>query len=314
MSFKLVLMPNDARPGWPEAIRDAVPGVDVSVYERPEDIEDADAAFGTVPPELFPRAKRLRWIQAARAGLGREWFYDDLVNSDVTVTGMHGSYNEHLAGHIMGFVLAFARRFDHYLPYQAQGVWTRDRRPMLDLAEMTAAVIGVGGSGREAGRLCAAFGMRVLGFDVRPRETPEGFDAVYPSDDLDDHIGDADFVLITAPETPETTGMFNAERLAKMKLGAYLINVSRGVVVVTDDLVEALRSGRLAGAGLDVVDPEPLPEGHPLWTMPGVLITPHTAITGANYEERWLELLIENCRRFDASEPLINEVDKQQWF
>lgn len=314
MSFKLVLMPNEARPGWVEAIRDAVPGIDVSVLERPEDIEDADAAFGTVPPDLFARASKLRWIQAARAGIGGSWFYDELVNSDVRVTGMHGSYNDYLAGHIMGFVLAFSRRFDYYLPFQAQGVWTRDRRPMIDLAESTAAIIGVGGSGRETGRLCAAFGMRVLGFDVRPGEPAEGFDAIYHSDELDDHLGDVDFVLITAPETPETTGMFNAARFARMKRGAYLINISRGVLVVTDDLVEALRSGQLAGAGLDVVDPEPLPKGHPLWTMPGVLITPHVAITGAPYEERWLEITIENCRRFDAGEDLINEVDKEQWF
>src|SRR5690606_14157507 len=138
------------------------------------------------------------------------------------------------------------------------------------------------------GRLCAAFGMRVIGFDARARETPEGFEAVYPADDLDAHIGEADFVLITAPETPETTGMFNADRFARMKQGSYLVNISRAVLVVTDDLVEALRSGHLAGAGLDVTDPEPLPEGHPLWTTPGVLITPHTAIYGADYESRWL--------------------------
>ncbi len=314
MSLKLVLMPPDPRPGWPEALREALPGWEIAIYERSEDIEDADAAFGTVPPEVFPHAKQLRWIQAARAGLGRAWFYDDLVNSDVRVTGMHGSYNEHLAGHIMGFVLAFARRFDHYLPLQAQATWARERQPMLDLGSMSALVVGVGGSGREAGRLCAAFGMRVIGVDPRTTDTPEGFTAVYPSEAIDEHISDVDFVLITAPETPETTDMFNAERLAKMKQGAYLINISRGVLVVTDDLVEALRSGHLAGAGLDVVDPEPLPDGHPLWTMPGVLITPHTAIYGASYQQRWLDLLIDNCRRFEAGEPLINEVNKQEWF
>jgi phosphoglycerate dehydrogenase-like enzyme len=156
--------------------------------------------------------------------------------------------------------------------------------------------------------------MRVIGFDPRRSDPAEGFEALFPAEALDDHLPEADFVIVTAPETPQTTGMFNAERFARMKRGSYLINISRGVLVVTDDLVEALRSGQLAGAGLDVADPEPLPSDHPLWTMPGVMITPHMAINGAAYRERWLELLIENCRRFEAGEAMVNLVDKRNWF
>jgi phosphoglycerate dehydrogenase-like enzyme len=113
-------------------------------------------------------------------------------------------------------------------------------------------------------------------------------------------------VILTTPETPDTVGMFNTRLFARMKRGAYFINIARGRCVVTADLVEALRSGHLAGAGLDVADPEPLPADHPLWGMPNVLITPHVAIYGTPYREKWEAILIENCRRLAAGRPLLN--------
>lgn len=123
----------------------------------PSSIEDADAAYGTVPPELFARAKKLRWICAARAGLGGDWFYAALVKSAVVVTNMRGSYNEHLFAHAVAFVLAFTRRFEYYLP---QKQWQRGPH-MIDLPSQTVLIVGVGGAGSEASKLCAAFGMRV---------------------------------------------------------------------------------------------------------------------------------------------------------
>jgi phosphoglycerate dehydrogenase-like enzyme len=320
MSFKIVLLPPDWDADWPDRMRAALPGVNVvactTADEAAREIEDADAAYGSVPPDVFPRAGKLRWIAGARAGLGGAWFYPELVNSDVVVTGMHGSYNETLSAHIVAFVLGLSRRYDHYIPMQTQRVWDRSesRPPMLDLYEMTAMIVGVGGSGAEAGRLCAAFGMRVFGIDPRVKAAPPGFAALYTPAEMDAHLGEADFVINTTPETPATLRMFDARRFGLMKRGSYFINISRGTVVVTDDLVAALRSGQLAGAGIDAVDPEPLPPDHPLWTAPGVLITPHVGIYGAPYRERWLQRLIENCRRFDRGERLENVVDKQQWF
>ena len=121
-------------------------------------------------------------------------------------------------------------------------------------------------------------------------------------------------MILTTAETPETVGMFNRTLFAQMKQGSYFINIARGRCVMTDNLVEALRSGHLAGAGLDVADPEPLPADHPLWTMPNVLITPHVAIYGTPYRDKWEAILIENCRRFAAGEQLLNVVDKEKWF
>ncbi len=314
MSFTILLLAADADPSWPEKIRQAVPGAVAKIYADPKDpltdIETADAAFGTVPPELFARAKRLRWICANRAGLGGAWFYDALVESDVVVTGMHGSYNEHLSTHAVAFLLAFARRFDHYLP---QRRWQRGPG-MIDLPAQTVLIVGVGGAGGEAAKQCAAFGMRVLGIDPRVTVAPAGMAALDTPDRLDARLGEADFVILTTPETPHTLGMFNAARFSRMKRGAYFINIARGRCVVTADLVAALQSGRLAGAGLDVADPEPLPPDSPLWGMPNVLITPHVAILGTPYRRNWEAILLENCRRFAANRPLINVVDKRQWY
>src|ERR1700756_6041693 len=168
MSFKILLLPPDVDPSWPEKIQRAVPGVVVKAFVDPkdaaDDIADADAAYGTVPPELLARATKLRWICAARAGLGGAWFYDALVKSDVVVTNLRGSYNEHLAAHAVAFLLAFARRFEHYLPQQR---WRRGPQ-MIDLPTQTALIVGVGGAGgrgREA--------VRGIG-NARARHRPAG--------------------------------------------------------------------------------------------------------------------------------------------
>jgi phosphoglycerate dehydrogenase-like enzyme len=314
MSFKILLFPPDVDESWPAKIRQVAPGAVVKLFRDPAeavaDIEDADAAYGTVPAELFARARKLRWICAARAGLGGNWFHEALVKSPVVVTNMRGSYNEHLAAHAVAFLLAFARRFDHYLP---QKEWKRGPG-MIDLPSRTALIVGVGGAGGEASKLCAALGMRVLGADPRVTTPPAGMAELFTPDRLEARLGEADFVIATTPETPETLGMFNARLFARMKRGAYFINIARGGCVVTADLIAALRSGQLAGAGLDVVAPEPLPADSPLWGMPNVLITPHVAIAGAPYRQKWEEILLENCRRFARNEPLLNVVDKEQWY
>jgi lactate dehydrogenase-like 2-hydroxyacid dehydrogenase len=158
MSFTILLLSQDADPSWPDKIKQAVPGAIAKAFADPKDalaeIETADAAYGTVPPELFARAKKLRWICASRAGLGGAYFYDALVNSDVVVTGMHGRYNEHLSTHAVAFLLAFARRFEHYLP---QKRWQRGPG-MIDLPTQTVLIVGVGGAGSEASKQCASFG------------------------------------------------------------------------------------------------------------------------------------------------------------
>jgi phosphoglycerate dehydrogenase-like enzyme len=317
MSFNMVLLPPDVREHWPEAIRRVVPGVKVEAFVTPqvasEAIVEADAAYGTVPPWLLARARKLRWIAAPRAGLGGEWFYDELVRSPVVVTNIRGIYNEPLAQHVIGFILAFTRRFATYFLQQQERAWRRGL-PMLDLGSLSVLIVGVGGAGAEVARLCAAFGMKVSGVDPRVTSAPPGVSVLLRPERLDEALRNVDFVVLTTPETPETRGLFDAKRFAAMKQGAYFINVGRGACMVTDDLVAAVQSGHLAGAGLDVVTPEPLPSEHPLWTAPGVLLTPHVAVYGAPYEPKREEILLENCRRFARGDPLLNVVDKANWF
>jgi phosphoglycerate dehydrogenase-like enzyme len=317
VAFKIVLLPPDALPHWPAAIREAVPGVEVRVPGTAEEaaaaLADADAAFGTLAPGMPALAPRLRWLQAPAAGPPAGYYHRELIDHPVVVTNFRGIYNDHLGAHILAFVLAFARGLHVYHPRQLAGEWRPGFAP-IHLPDATAALVGVGGIGAETARLLAAFGARVLGFDPRRIDLPEGVAALYPPGELDSHLPTADFVIITAPETPETQRLFHRERFRRMKPGAYLINIGRGAIVVLDDLVEALRAGDLAGAALDVFEKEPLPAGHPLWSMPGVLITPHVGGEGPHLPERRTEVLLDNCRRFAAGLPLRNVVDKANWF
>jgi phosphoglycerate dehydrogenase-like enzyme len=319
MGFKMVIVPPNTQADWPEKIRAVVPDCEVHLFDSPsaamEAIVDADAAYGDVVPELFRRARRLRWIQAPAAAPPVGYYHQALIDSAVTVTNQREIYNDHIGAHILAFVLAFARGLQHYIPYQLNRQWRpHGTEPTVYLPEATALIIGVGGIGAETARLCAAFGMTILGVDARRAEAPPGVKELRRPAELHTLLPLADFVIMTVPETPQTRGMMAARQFQLMKPTAYLINIGRGGCVVLDDLVEALRTRQIAGAGLDVFQIEPLPAEHPLWTMPGVLLTPHVAGTGPYLQERRTELLLENCRRFNAGQPLLNVVDKANWF
>jgi phosphoglycerate dehydrogenase-like enzyme len=305
---------------WAARLAGAVPQLTVVVAESTADaaraIGEADAAFGTLPAELLREARRLRWLQAPQAAPPAGYYYPELVAHPVTVTNFREIYNDHIAAHIMAFVLAFARGLHHYLPLQLRREW----RPapldtgVVHLPEATALIVGVGGIGAETARVASAFGMRVLGVDARRKDTPPGMAELHPAEALDALLPRADFVILTVPHTPATEGFMHRARFARMKRGAFFINIGRGKTTRLDDLVAALRAGELAGAGLDVFEEEPLPADHPLWTLPGVLLTPHTAGYGPYLDERRFEILLENCRRFLADRPLRNVVDKASWF
>jgi phosphoglycerate dehydrogenase-like enzyme len=184
----------------------------------------------------------------------------------------------------------------------------------VHLPDSTALIVGVGGIGSEAARLMAAFGMHVIGGDARRREAPPGVLKLDGPDALDSLLPLADFVVLTVPHTPATEGFMHRARFRRMKRTAFFINIGRGRTTRLDDLVEALRAGEIAGAGLDVFEQEPLPADHPLWTIDGVLITPHTAGHGPYLDERRFEIILDNARRFLAGRPLRNVVDKANWF
>jgi len=305
---------------WAKRLATAVPELTVIVAEDAAAaavrIVDADAAYGTLPRDLIPRAGRLRWLQAPQAAPPAGWYYPELVEHPMVVTNFREIYNDHIGAHIMAFVLAFARGLHYYLPRQLQRQWRREPNDtgVVHLPEATALIVGVGGIGAEAARLCAAFGMRVLGVDARREGAPAGVAELHRPDALDSLLPRADFVILTVPHTPETEGFMHRARFQRMKRGAFFINIGRGMTTRLDDLVAALRAGEIAGAGLDVFEQEPLPADHPLWTMPGVLMTPHTAGFGPYLDDRRCDILVDNGRRFVSGQLLRNVVDKPRWF
>ena len=305
---------------WAKRLAAAQPSVSVIVAENEVEaaaaIARADAAFGTVSPALLRAASKLRWIQAPQAAPPAGWYYPELIAHPAVVTNFREIFNDHIGAHIMAFVLAFARGLHQYLPQQLNREW----RPapldtgVIHLPEATALIVGVGGIGAETARLAAAFGMKVLGVDSRRREATPGVAELHQEAALDSLLPRADFVVLTVPHTPATEGFMNRARFKLMKRSAFFINIGRGMTTRLDDLVAALNAGEIAGAALDVFEQEPLPADHPLWTMPGVLITPHTAGFGPYLDDRRYDILSDNCRRFLAGQPLRNVVDKSKWF
>jgi phosphoglycerate dehydrogenase-like enzyme len=322
MPTTLVMLPPQSATtrGWAARLAEAVPGLSVVVAENEPDarraVRDADAAFGTLPDALLREAKRLRWLQAPQAAPPAGYYTDELIAHPVVVTNFREIYNDHIGAHIMAFVLAFARGLHYYLPRQLRCEWKKEPNDtgVIHLPDATALIVGVGGIGAEAARLCAAFGMHVMGLDARRRDAPPGVLKLDGPDALDDLLPLADFVILTVPHTPETEGFMHRARFRRMKRTAFFINIGRGRTTRLDDLVEALRAGEIAGAALDVFEQEPLPADHPLWTMPGVLMTPHTAGYGPHLDERRFSVLLDNARRFVAGTPLRNVVDKAHWF
>jgi phosphoglycerate dehydrogenase-like enzyme len=321
-AFTLVMMPphNAVRREWAARIAREEVGVQVLQPETVEDavraIADADAAFGTLPPEVLAAARRLRWLQAPQAAPPAGFYYPELIAHPVAITNFREIFNDHIGAHIMAFVLAFARGLHYYLPQQMRREYLPRRLDtgVVHLPEASALILGVGGIGSEAARLCSAFGMRVIGVDARRAEAPQGVAELHRPEQLDALLPAADFVIMTIPHTPTTEGLMNRDRLRRMKRTAFLINIGRGMTLRLDDLVGALRAGEIAGAGLDVFEIEPLPVEHPLWTAPNVLLTPHTAGFGPYLDDRRLDILLDNCRRFAAGEPLRNVVDKAAWY
>jgi phosphoglycerate dehydrogenase-like enzyme len=307
---------------WARRLAEATPGVEIIAPETmagaEQAIGQADAAYGTIPPALLARAEKLRWLQAPQAAPPAGYYYPELIAHPVVISNFREIYNDHIAAHIMSFVLAFARGLQVYLPQQLRREWRPLGRESDDvvvhLPEATALIVGVGGIGGEAARLAAAFGMRVIGVDERRTAPPPGVAELHPAAMLDRLLPRADFVILTVPHTPETEGLMNRARFRQMKRSAFFINIGRGMTTRLDDLVAALRAGEIAGAGLDVFEQEPLPSDHPLWTLPGVLITPHTAGHGPYLDERRFEVLSDNLRRFAAGRELRNVVDKARWF
>lgn len=310
MSNDLVLLP------WADhadVLGGATDGIEVAVYPGDTDPSDdvlARTAF-YVPPymgathslELMARMPELRVVQTLTAGVDNVWPY---LPAGVALHNAAGVHDASTAELVLGLVLARLRRIDDFARAQESGEWLYGRYDSL--ADKRVMILGYGNVGRAIEVRLSGFEVDVVRVARTARTTDDGLD-VHGFADLDALLPDVDVVIVIVPQTPETTGLVDAAFLARMRPGALLVNAARGPVVVTDDLVEALRTGRVRAA-LDVTDPEPLPPGHPLWSAPGVLISPHVGGNTTAFLPRAHRLVAAQLRRWRAGEPLDNAMTR----
>jgi phosphoglycerate dehydrogenase-like enzyme len=277
----------------------------------------ADIYFGFgFQVDWLDRAPRLKWIQLSSAGsdhLLRAGLFEK--QPDILLTTASGLHAVPISEHIVAMILYFSRRFNMAVHNQPLHKWERYRLSEVDGA--TVCLVGYGPIGRRAARLCKALGMRVTSVRASLTEQQLGDDVVdrfYPLSELNVALAEAGYIVIAAPRTPQSEKMFGREQFAAIKPDAVLVNISRGALVDQAALVEALREGKLGGAGLDVFEQEPLPESSPLWDFPNVLITPHNSGATPHYNSRLTEIFRDNLARYLAGQPLKNLVESERGY
>jgi phosphoglycerate dehydrogenase-like enzyme len=284
-----------------------------SVTEAVAAVGDAQVLIGFCDQAILEAGTQLHWVQVYSAGVDRCVDNPGFQEGDKLLTNGQRISSPALADSAVAMMMALMRGLDVYGRNQQKREWNRNPdmgkgRP-VELEGRTVLVVGLGGIGTQVARRAHGLGMRVTATRGSRREGPDYVDYVGLADETLQLAGSADVVINTAPLTDRTRGMFDADFFAAMKPSAYFISVGRGASTVTEDLVQALKSGELAGAGLDVTDPEPLPEDSELWALPRVIITPHVAGRSERGRERLYLLVQENLRRYVAGEPMLSVVD-----
>lgn len=301
-----------------ERLREVAPQAEIltgaDLEARPELVEEIEVVYGGLRRELWPRARRVCWLQTSGAGVNG-LLTPELVESAVVVTNASGIHAEPISEHMFGLLLFHTRRLGQSWDQQREHVW--NSRPLSDsvtmLAGRTLGVLGVGGIGGWSARIGAAIGMRVLG--LRRGGSPcEHVERMYTPEERHDFFAACDVVMNSLPLTPATRRFMGPAEFEVIRPGAIVINTGRGATIDTDALVAALREGRVGAALLDVTDPEPLPADHPLWSMENVVITAHYSGSHPGYDDRAGAIFVENLRCYVAGEPLVNVVDKREGY
>ncbi len=264
---------------------------------------------------LPQRAPRLRWIQFTSSGVGGFVRQYGLADSPIVITNAAGIHSTPLAEFVLLAALYFAKDMPRVLAEQRRHRW--ERFASRTVRGKTLGIIGLGAVGSEVARLARAAGMRVVGTKRTTQGAgPEMYnvDALYPHEDLGAILAESDYLVVSVPLTPETVGLVGEPQIATMKQGAVLINISRGTVVDEPALIQALKSGQITGAALDVFAEEPLPADSPFWDMPNVLVTPHSMSTAVGENEQIVELFIDNLHRYLAGQPLRNLFDRARGY
>jgi D-3-phosphoglycerate dehydrogenase len=289
--------------------------IDAGQVRIAEEILQADIFCGhakvPVPWADVVARGRLKWIQSSAAGMDH-CLVPAVVESDILVTSASGLFADQVAEQTLALLLGLLRGLPTFFRAMLRKEFIR--RPTRDLHGATVGIVGLGGNGRRIAEVLAPFRTRILATDLFPCDQPPHVEAIWGAGQLHELLPLVDVLILTVPLNYQTRGLIGRRELALMKAGALLINVARGPVVVEDDLVAALESGHLGGAGLDVTEVEPLPQTSRLWDLPNVLITPHVGAQSAKRYDDATRLFCDNLRRYQAGEPLVNVVDKQLGF
>jgi len=279
--------------------------------------EDADVLLGMCTDASLKAGKNLRYILNYTAGVDRCTRSPLALQRNLLVTNMKRIYGPGIAEHTIAMMYGLTRKLHVWHEEQLEKSWNRSavkRTDMWEVQGRTMLVVGLGGIGTEIARRASALGMKVIATRNSSRKGPAFVSYVGLTDELQKLAAQADVVVNATPLTPKTKGLFNKTFFTKMKKGGYFINVGRGKSVVTNDLVEALKSGHVGGAALDVMDPEPLPKNHPLWAAPNVILTPHISSGSDAQMNRFWLLVRENLRRYVNGEKMLNVVDLKKGY
>lgn len=314
MSSTKVLLVHPQRELMTREVAEAVRSVDGVILEMADDPVAAMAKTSDcevlmsffASDQLLAAVPKLRWIQALGSGVDGFVRHASLP-PDVLLTSGAGIHAQPVSEAILAMMLALARRLPEAFRDQQARRWGAGMPRLLGASEVL--IIGVGAIGEAVGAKCAAFGARVIGISERT-DSPAGFSGLYPRAALHDRLADADFVVLTAPLSPATTGIINAPALERMKSSAYIVNAGRGGLIEDADLIAALEAGKISGAALDVFTTEPLAEDSPYWELPNVLVTPHRAGYFLGYGEAIAKIAVANLNHYRSGrfESLINRV------
>jgi phosphoglycerate dehydrogenase-like enzyme len=297
-----------------------LPGMQIVTVTTPEElaeeIVDADVLYGFPTADVLQRGKALRWIQSPSAGVNYLQTLTELVENDIVLTNTRGAHGPSIGEHTFALLFALTRHIPESIQAQRNHYWARPElyRTSREMRGLTMGVVGYGAIGRAVAQRAKGFDMEILAVDPHPDPGAPFVAETWGMERLPDLLAQSDVVVVAAPLTAGSYHLLDAAALARMKPDAYLIVVSRGGIVDEEALADALEADKLAGAGLDVTEIEPLPAESRLWDAPNTVITPHTAGDSSEKERRCVEILRENLIRFAHGETLMNLVDKQRGY
>lgn len=292
-------------------LRQAAPSASFYFGNDLTKLEQAEIIIGNISPQIISHLRSLKWLQLNSAGAGN-YCKKGILSNNIILTNATGAYGTAVSEHMMALLLAMMKRLYQYYEQNKTCVW-QDRGKVKTIRISVVLIVGFGDIGRNFGRIVKAMGAYVIGIRRRSKDIVPEANEMGTMDSLDTYLPRADIIVSALPDTPFTRKIYNKKRFEMMKKGSYFINVGRGNAVVQEDLIDSLNNNHIAGAAIDVTDPEPLPASSPLWSTPNLYITPHIS-GGLHTQVTWdgiVEIAAENLRRYNLGETLLNQVDRE---